>query len=328
MHKYIAQHSLTTTQIDDLLKLVHDPSFVGHEVGFSSAGGYKARVTSTAPAALRQVSLYDNEFDGTNDMCMWYRPVEDIVDYLISNTEYACNMDWEFRRTVDATSGHRVFTCMADSLWLEGVTAQVRSTMGPHMYVVPVVVGSDATQTRKRGGAHPVYITIGTLRADVRRRNAAWKLAAFIPALKEDKMASAATGNAVAPWRVKRRRRQVHNAAVHAVLEGLKTHYTGRGVTRRCGDGVQRQVVYVFAQYVTDRQEHETVLFAVAHSCFHCECARDARWQLSACTWPVAHPKHGQTMRQAADSASASGASSNLCIHWACMLHVSTCNFC
>lgn len=304
VHQFVAQQKLTASQTDALLGLLHE---VGVDVGFQSSVGYKARVDSAGnnDHQLRSVDLRapDTSTDGTNDMVMWYRPVEDIIDHMIAASEYAQHMDWTFRRTVDAKSGARVFTKMTDSMWYESVSAQVRSTMGEHTHVVPVVVGSDATQRRKRAGAHPVYISIGSLHASIRRKSSSWLLAGFIPILAADQM-----GKDIAPWRLKQRRREVHNKAVFTILQGLIAHYESQGWDRLCGDGVQRRLVYVFAQYITDRQEHETVLFAKAHSCFHCDCPADLRWQLKASSWPSAEPKHGHQMRAIGHTARHTGA--------------------
>ena len=186
LHQYIAQHQLTTLQINGLLVWVQNPDFMRRDVAFQSAVGYRLRVDRAVASGLRQVCLRseaESRMDGTNDMTMWYQPVEDIITDMVQSHKYASRMNWTFRRTVDEQSGHRVFTSLADSLWFEGVCGQIQSTLGHHTHVVPVVVGSDGTQTRKRAGAHPVYISIGTLDADMRRSTEAWVLSAFIPPL-------------------------------------------------------------------------------------------------------------------------------------------------
>ena len=323
VHQFVAQQKLTTAQTDALLELLQN---VGVEdVGFSSSVGYKTRVASAGKHdyQLRQVDLRapgDPGTDGTHDMVMWYRPVIDIIDHMISASKYAHHMDWTFHRTVDQ-SGVRVFTKFSDSMWYESVSAQVRCTMGEHTHVVPVVVGSDSTLRRKRAGAHPVYISIGSLHASIRRKTSAWLLAGFIPILSAEKMGKDSHGNAIRPWRLKQRRREVHNKAVFTILEGLIAHYEGQGAERLCGDGVLRRVVYVFAQYITDRQEHEAVLYARAHTCFHCDCPVALRWQLKASSWPSAQPKHGQQMRVEGHTARHTGAYDGTCtnMHVRCM---------
>jgi hypothetical protein len=328
VHQYVAQQKLTAAQTDALLVLLQN---FGADVGFASSVGYKARVASAGnnDHELRQVDLRtcDRSIDGTNDMVMWYRPVEDIIDHMISASKYAEHMHWTFDRTVDAKSGAREFTCLADSMWYESVSAQVRATMDEHTHVVPVVVASDATQRRKRAGAHPVYISVGTLHAELRRKSSAWLLAGFIPILAADKMGCDSNGKPITAWRLKQRRREVHNKAVFTILHGLIAHYEGKGAQRLCGDGVKRRVVYVFAQYITDRQEHETVLYARAHSCFHCDCPAELRWQLKASSWPSAQPKYGQEMRVVAYTARHTGAydreGAQICMSYAC-----TCGLC
>ena len=310
LHEYIARHGLSTMQINGLLAMVQNPLFVRELVSFQSAVGYRSRVDRTVASVLQQVSLHsesESTMDGTNNLNMWYRPVEDIITQMVQSPKYAGRMHWTFRRTVDQQSGHRVFTCLADSLWFESVSCQIQSTFGENTHVVPVVVGSDATQTRKRAGAHPVYISIGSLDSDMRRSTAAWVLAGFIPPLLPEKLGLDIDGKVFPSWRVNRRRRQIHNTAVYHILKGLVAHFAAGGVTVRCADGVTRRLMYVFAQYITDRQEHETILFAQAHSCFHCDCPQELRGQWSACTWPTAQPKHGHVMCQAAQLARDTG---------------------
>ena len=84
VHQYVAQQKLTAAQTDALLVLLQN---FGADVGFASSVGYKARVASAGnnDHELRQVDLRtcDRSIDGTNDMVMWYRPVEDIIDHMI-----------------------------------------------------------------------------------------------------------------------------------------------------------------------------------------------------------------------------------------------------
>lgn len=311
VHQFISQHKLTTTQIDGFLSFVHNSSVVASDIVFHTAVRCKTRVFSTLANSLQTKLLYESssdwQMDGTNNMTMWFRPVMDILALMVSAPKYACHMDWSFSRTVDPASGHRLYTKLTDCMWFEGVTAHIQCTMGSQIHVVPVVAGSDGTQIRKRAGAHPVYISIGSLHGDQRRRTDSWILAGFVPKLDAEKMGTGQDGKAFQLWEVNRRRRQIHNAAVFEILSGLIAHYEGGGVTLLCGDGVVRRLLFVFAQYITDRQEHETLLFAKAHSCFHCVCDAQLRWQRSGCTWPTAQPKHGQRMKEDAQVARDTG---------------------
>jgi len=243
LHEYIARHGLTTMQMNGLFAMLHNPLFVAKDVSFQSAMGYRLRVDRTVASVLQQVSLHsesESTMDGTNNLNMWYRPVEDIITQMVQSPKYAGRMHWTFRRTVDEQSGHRVFTCLADSLWFESVSCQIQSTFGEHTHVVPVVVGSDATQTRKRAGAHPVYISIGSLDSDMRRSTTAWVLAGFIPPLLPEKLGLDIDGKVFPSWRVNHRRRQIHNTAVYHILSGLVAHFAARGFTVRCSDSVTR----------------------------------------------------------------------------------------
>ena len=75
LHQYIAQHQLTTLQINGLLALVQNPDFMRSDVAFQSAVGYRLRVDRAVASGLRQVCLRseaESRMDGTNDMTMWY----------------------------------------------------------------------------------------------------------------------------------------------------------------------------------------------------------------------------------------------------------------
>jgi hypothetical protein len=62
--------------------------------------------------------------------------------------------------------------------------------------------------------------------------------------------------------------------------------------SRLCGDGHWRRFIFVFAQYITDRQEFEEVLKCRQHECFHCTAQYDQKDDLSQCVYPKVKPVH------------------------------------
>ncbi len=107
LHQYIAQHQLTTLQINRLLALVQNPDFMRSDVAFQSAVGYRLRVDRAVASGLRQVCLRseaESRMDGTNDMTMWYLPVEDIITDMVQSHKYTSRISQDSGRAVWAPS--------------------------------------------------------------------------------------------------------------------------------------------------------------------------------------------------------------------------------
>ncbi|KAF8893652.1 hypothetical protein CPB85DRAFT_1481233 [Mucidula mucida] len=141
----------------------------------------------------------------------------------------------------------------------------------PGATIIPVILSSDKTQVTlfRNKTAYPVYLTIGNLPKDIRRKPSRMGqvLVAYIPTTKLEHIKNKES-----------RRRSMCNlfhACMRRILIGLKEAGIS-GVVMRSGDGVARRCHPIFAAYVGDYPEQVLVTCTYTGESPVCECPPDA----------------------------------------------------
>ncbi|KIJ62538.1 hypothetical protein HYDPIDRAFT_135569 [Hydnomerulius pinastri MD-312] len=173
------------------------------------------------------------------------------------------------RHYVDDTKKERVYFDMNTGKWWWATQKQVEATT-PGATIVPVIIASDKTQLTlfRNKSAYPVYMTIGNLPKDIRRKPSrrGQILLAYLPATRLEHMTNKAA-----------RRRTLANlfhACMGRVLAPLKTAGV-EGLPMASGDGLVRRNHPILAAYIGDYPEQLLVCCCKAGECPKCEVLRD-----------------------------------------------------
>ncbi|KAF8593636.1 hypothetical protein BDV93DRAFT_409250, partial [Ceratobasidium sp. AG-I] len=122
---------------------------------------------------------------------------------------------------------------------------QMQGLLGKGTTVCPIIISSDKTQMSVLSGskrAWPVYLSIGNISKDMRRRPSqhAMILIGYIP-ITDMACVSGETARREKSW-------EVFHACMSAILELLK-EMSARGIEMLCADGAIRRVHPILASY-------------------------------------------------------------------------------
>ena len=258
---------MSTDAGDAVLRVLRDKSLDFREVRFASMRTYHTRIQQ-ADLGIAFADLTARN-DG-QEVIFWYRSAWRIVLRMLQNPQNKGSIRWCFERREH--SGERVFSSFNDSVWLEGAHQQ------PGMEgktILGVMIGSDGAKFKKSLSGHPIYVSCANFCAQHRQTPKGWSLLGFVPEL--DRSKTSLTDQAFA-----RRMRQIMDTCLCLVTEEMLAVVRKGGVQEICCDMRMRTLVPLMAIYPTDRQEHELVLHAKVHSCFHCTVPADRK---SDYTW-------------------------------------------
>ncbi|KAF7336496.1 hypothetical protein MSAN_02304300 [Mycena sanguinolenta] len=146
--------------------------------------------------------------------------------------------------------------------------------------LVPIIIASDKTQLTKLSGdqqAWPVYITIGNIDKETRRRPSARAtvLLGYIPVAKLemfDKKKRSVVGY------------QLFHDCMRVMLASLKKAGE-EGVMMDCADGFVRRMYLIIAAYIADYPEQCLVCCCGENSCPGCLCLPKCRGHTSPAPW-------------------------------------------
>jgi len=118
----------------------------------------------------------------------------------------------------------------------------------PALTILAIFVGSDATQVKICGSAHPIYISLGNFLDSFRLTGEAWQTSGLVPRLDHSLMQEKGYHNKVFGERVasrqarSRREQQLFQACAWTVLKSLVdvVHEGGRYIAARRGLGPKR----------------------------------------------------------------------------------------
>ncbi|KAI0634264.1 hypothetical protein C8Q77DRAFT_1072903 [Trametes polyzona] len=201
---------------------------------------------------------------------IFYRDVLQCIRALYGDPEFSGLLVFAPERHYsDSTQTKRVYFDMHTGRWWWGTQKQ----LDEHLLgatIVPVIISSDKTQLTSFGSktAYPVYLTIGNLPKDVRRKPSrrGQILLAYLPATNLEHIASYAA-----------RRRTLSNlyhACMRLVLAPLKDAGLS-GIELTSGDGITRRGHPIFAMYIGDYPEQLLVTCCKNGTCPKCSIARD-----------------------------------------------------
>jgi hypothetical protein len=241
---------------DKILRLLRDEGMDFREVRFGQLRTYHTRMQA-ADLGIEHADLA-HAGDG-QEVLFWYRRAWRTLRPLLQRAKNTEAIVWGFG--VRQVSAERVFSSFNDSVWLEGAY-QLPGMAGKT--VVGVMIGSDGAQFKKKLYGHPIYVSCANFTPPHRQSPKGWSLLGFVPELDQQCCK-------YSDFEFKRRKRQIMDACLCLVTQDMLHVVRAGGETVACGDGRTRCIVPLLAIYATDRQEHETVLHAKAHSCFHCD---------------------------------------------------------
>ncbi|KAJ6564347.1 hypothetical protein B0H19DRAFT_941521 [Mycena capillaripes] len=227
---------------------------------------------------------------------MWCRDPVECVRELVGNAAFTKQQYAPYRvfkSFVDRKYSNREINEMWTAEWWWEI--QVYELLPPGATLVPIILASDKTQLTRFSGdqqAWPVYLTIGNIDKETRRRPSshATVLLGYIPVAKLEifsKKKRSAVGY------------QLFHDCMRTMLQVLKV--AGRdGVTMDCADGFVRKMYLILAAYIADYPEQCLVCCCGENSCPGCTCSPKCRGH----TRPQAEWRcHTETLRILAEQA-------------------------
>ncbi|KAF8593671.1 hypothetical protein BDV93DRAFT_460569 [Ceratobasidium sp. AG-I] len=200
---------------------------------------------------------------GVEVLDLWLRNIVDVVRQLISDrrfVQYMCYAPQKLWTSAERLS--RVYNEMSTGDWWW----RMQGLLGKGATMCPIIISSDKTQMSVLSGskrAWPVYLSIGNISKDMRRRPSqhAMILIGYIP-ITDMACVSGETARREKSW-------EVFHACMSAILELLK-EMSARGIEMLCADGAIRRVHPILASYIGDFPEQCLVTCVRQNRCPVC----------------------------------------------------------
>ncbi|EIW53615.1 uncharacterized protein TRAVEDRAFT_133656 [Trametes versicolor FP-101664 SS1] len=201
---------------------------------------------------------------------IFYRDVLQCIRALYEDPEFADFLVFvPEKHYADAGNTSRVYFDMHTGKWWWETQKQIEKHK-PGATIIPIIISSDKTQLTVFGSktAYPVYMTIGNLPKDIRRKPSrrGQILLAYLPTSRLEHIKNKAA-----------RRRTLanlfHACMAHVLAPLKKAGIDGIEVTS--GDGVTRRGHPIFAMYVGDYPEQLLVTCCKNGTCPKCDIPRD-----------------------------------------------------
>ncbi|KAL1941438.1 hypothetical protein VTO73DRAFT_7255 [Trametes versicolor] len=251
-----------STAVTELLSIEEIPRLLG--LSYRNSAQLNAiidtKLVSGRPRFIRREIVVAGEaFE------VFYRDVIACVRALFGDPEFAGILVFApERHYADADCTVRVYFDMHTGKWW-WAQQQVMERRNPGATIIPIVISSDKTQLTLFGSkaAYPVYMTIGNLPKDVRRKPSrrGQILLAYLP-----------TSNLAHITSVPARRRallNLYHTCMTRVLKPLREAGIN-GITLASGDGVWRRGHPIFAMHVGDYPEQVLVVGCKTGECPKC----------------------------------------------------------
>nr|VWP01897.1 Para aminobenzoic acid synthetase [Ganoderma boninense] len=219
------------------------------------------KLTSGRPRFIRrEIVVAGESFE------VFYRDVIQCVRALYGDPEFAGILVFApERHYADPDHTVRVYFDMHTGRWWWDTQKELEKRK-PGATIIPIIISSDKTQLTVFGSktAYPVYLTIGNLPKDVRRKPSrrGQILLAYLPSSRLEHITSKAA-----------RRRVVANLFHHCLSTILKPLIKAGifGISVTSGDGVVRRGHPIFAMYISDYPEQLLVTCCKNKTCPKCD---------------------------------------------------------
>ncbi|QRV97235.1 hypothetical protein RhiJN_25254 [Ceratobasidium sp. AG-Ba] len=194
---------------------------------------------------------------------LWMRDIVELVRHLIGNRRFMDQMRFapELHWASDDRS-QRVY----DEMWSGDWWWRMQNIIKDGSTIAPIIIAADKTHLTRFSGnkyAWPVYLSIGNISKDIRKRPSerATLLLGFIP-VHDLKHISNKEHRSERSW-------QLFHTCLELMLEPLKTASI-KGVEMLCADGGVRRVHPILAAYIADHPEQVTVACTRRNRCPIC----------------------------------------------------------
>ncbi|RPD58107.1 hypothetical protein L226DRAFT_467289 [Lentinus tigrinus ALCF2SS1-7] len=201
---------------------------------------------------------------------VFYRDVIACVRALYGDPEFAGILVFTpERHYADGDHTVRVYFDMHTGRWWWDTQAAIEKRR-PGATIIPIIISSDKTQLTVFGSktAYPVYMTIGNLPKDVRRKpnRRGQILLAYLPSSRLEHITNKAA----------RRRVQANlfHTCMSMILKPLRQAGI-HGISITSGDGITRRGHPIFAMYIGDYPEQLLVTCCKTGTCPKCEVPRE-----------------------------------------------------
>jgi hypothetical protein len=203
---------------------------------------------------------------GDEPHILYYRNVVDCIKALFGAAEFAQYLVFvPEKHYTDETKNTRLYHGMHTGKWWEWTQAKFDEEK-PGATLIPIILSSDKTQITLFGGksAYPVYLTIGNLPKEIRRKPSmnAQILLAYLPVADFE-----AVTNQAARRRMKA---NLFHACMRKILQPL-VEAGKQGVPMASGDGVIRRCHPILAAYACDYMEQILVVGCKMGECSECQ---------------------------------------------------------
>ena len=189
---------------------------------------------------------------------VYYRDVMKCIQLLLGQLAFKDHMDYQPVQLYD-DSGNRVYNEISSGNWW-WKTQQEIPDGGT---LIPVLLASDKTQLTTYSGdksGWPLYMSIGNIRKDVRRKtsNNAWILIGLLP------IPPKGCGRALSD--------EIFHRSIDRILQPLAAvDPKGNGYEFHCGDGNIRRGYPIIAAWIGDYPEYRTITGCINMLCPVCE---------------------------------------------------------
>ncbi|RDX39856.1 hypothetical protein OH76DRAFT_1515212, partial [Lentinus brumalis] len=255
-----------STAVTELLEIEHLVELLG--LSFKNVRELNAIIDNDLSASRprfirREIIVAGEAFE------VFYRDIIACVRALYGDPEFSGILVFTpERHYADVDQTVRVYFDMHTGRWWWETQEKLEKEK-PGATIIPIIISSDKTQLTVFGSktAYPVYMTIGNLPKDIRRkpRRRRQILLAYLPSSRLDHITSKAA----------RRRVQANlfHTCMSTILKPLR-QYGIEGISMASGDGVVRRCHPIFAMYIGDYPEQLLVTCCKTGTCPKCNVPR------------------------------------------------------